>query len=138
MLFEKFIRKNRRLSFAASNQSDLVFTYSFAIVWAGAAIVTINSKLLGGRLSFFQSVCVLGYCICPIVLAAFLTMLLLPFGPRLRAFLKMGFIAVGFGWSIYASGGFLSDINLDKRKALAVYPIYFFYFVLSWLVLITT
>ncbi len=39
-------------------------------MWGGSFIVTVNTKLLGGNISFFQCVCVLGYCIFPIVLAA--------------------------------------------------------------------
>jgi protein YIPF6 len=39
-------------------------------MWGGSFVVTINTKLLGGHISFFQCVCVLGYCIFPVVLAA--------------------------------------------------------------------
>uniref|UniRef100_A0A8D8ZUR7 Protein YIPF n=1 Tax=Cacopsylla melanoneura TaxID=428564 RepID=A0A8D8ZUR7_9HEMI len=39
------------------------FAEVFVIVWIGSAVVTLNSKLLGGNISFFQSVCVLGYCL---------------------------------------------------------------------------
>ena len=90
---------------APESQSAIVFTGVFVIVWCGAGVITLNSKLLGGRVyaasrvadvrswlaltavailpgvavasacarprSFFQSVCVLGYCICPLVLVAF-------------------------------------------------------------------
>jgi hypothetical protein len=47
------------------------FGVLFLIMWGGSFVVTINTKLLGGHISFFQCVCVLGYCIFPIVLAAF-------------------------------------------------------------------
>jgi len=46
------------------------FGVLFIIMWGGAFVVTINTKLLGGHISFFQCVCVLGYCVFPIVLAA--------------------------------------------------------------------
>jgi hypothetical protein len=39
-------------------------------MWGGSFVVTVNTKLLGGHISFFQCVCVLGYCVFPIVLAA--------------------------------------------------------------------
>jgi hypothetical protein len=59
------------LSFAArNNQSTAVFTGIFSLVWFGMAVVTFNLKLLGSRLSFFQSVCVLGYSLFPLVIAA--------------------------------------------------------------------
>ena len=36
------------------------FAEVFVIVWLGSMVVTLNTKLLGGHISFFQSVCVLG------------------------------------------------------------------------------
>jgi len=36
-----------------------------------------------------------------------------------------------------ASLQFLSDTRLENRKVLAVYPILLFYFVLSWIILIS-
>ncbi len=96
--------------------------------------MTLNAKLLGGKLSTFQSVCVLGYCICPLVIVSMFLPLLYPLPSLARQFLKLGLIALAYVWSCFASLGFFSDVNLDKKKALAVYPIYFFYFVLAWLV----
>lgn len=46
------------------------FGVVFLVMWGGSFVVTINTKLLGGKISFFQCVCVLGYCIFPIVLGA--------------------------------------------------------------------
>ncbi|KAJ3186608.1 Yip1 member 6 [Gaertneriomyces sp. JEL0708] len=115
---------------APAGQSPIVFTTVFVIVWCGAAVVTLNSKLLGGKVSFFQSVCVLGYCIFPIVIASIIGL----FTPLIvRAVL----VSVAFAWSVYASVGFLSDVNLNERRLLAVYPIFLFYFVISWMVLIS-
>lgn len=45
---------------------QLVFTE----VALGAVILTINVILLGGNIVFFQSLCLIGYCLFPIVLAA--------------------------------------------------------------------
>ncbi len=42
----------------------------FVIIWTGAAVVTFNAQVLGGHISFFQSVCILGYCVFPLTLAA--------------------------------------------------------------------
>ena len=46
------------------------FGVLFIIMWGGAFVVTVNTKLLGGHISFFQCICVLGYCVFPIVLAS--------------------------------------------------------------------
>lgn len=112
------------------DQSSLVFTGIFVIVWVGSAVVTVNTKLLGGKVSFFQSVCVLGYCIFPLMAAAFVSLFFRDwFLPRLICSL------VGFAWATYASMGFLSNRHLDDRRTLAVYPIFLFYFVIGWIVL---
>lgn len=55
---------------APGDSGSLVFAAVFVIVWFGAAAVTLNAQLLGGTISFFQSVCILGYCIFPLTLSA--------------------------------------------------------------------
>ncbi|KAI9090528.1 hypothetical protein DFS34DRAFT_345765 [Phlyctochytrium arcticum] len=121
-----------RLSLTANpDQGPQVFTAIFVIVWCGAAVITFNSKLLGGTLSFFQSVCVLGYCIFPLVLVSIVTLFIGP--PVIRAILAL----VSYAWSVYASIGFFSDVSLENRRTLAIYPLCLFYFVLAWMVMIS-
>ncbi|RYH07340.1 hypothetical protein EON65_41845 [archaeon] len=80
---------------APADSASIVFAAVFVIVWFGAAAVTINAQLLGmtyallyivytgcytkcdlcmwilgGSISFFQSVCILGYCVFPLTLSA--------------------------------------------------------------------
>uniref|UniRef100_A0A2M4AL28 Protein YIPF n=1 Tax=Anopheles triannulatus TaxID=58253 RepID=A0A2M4AL28_9DIPT len=112
------------------------FAQVFVIVWIGALIVTLNSKLLGGNISFFQSVCVLGYCLTPCAIALLLCRIVLLANQTTFLFLLRFLIsAAGFGWATYASIIFLGDSQPPNRKALAVYPIFLFYFIISWLVI---
>lgn len=60
---------------APGDSASLVFAAVFVIVWVGAAAVTLNAQLLGGTISFFQSVCILGYCVFPLTLSAFSSMI---------------------------------------------------------------
>ena len=53
-----------------------VFSTLLLIVWVGSVVVTVNAKLLGGNVSFFQNLCLLGYCIAPLILATGLCMVL--------------------------------------------------------------
>ena len=102
----------------------------FVIVWCGAAVVTVNAQLLGGTLSFFQSVCVLGYCVFPLNLAAVLCYL---WGNSVfRVLVVIG----GCVWSSRASVVFMSQLVKPERKVLAVYPVLLFYVVLSWVILV--
>eukprot|EP00741_Cyanophora_paradoxa_P006543 tig00001024_g6333.t1 len=107
-------------------QSALVFSAVFVIVWCGAAVVTVNALLLGGTISFFQSVCVLGYCIFPLNLACF-------FGLLSRNFIVHTILTLaGFVYSTVASVPFVGNIMPPNRKALAVYPVLLFYLCIAW------
>ncbi|XP_013790601.2 protein YIPF6-like [Limulus polyphemus] len=113
------------------------FAEVFVIVWLGAVVVTLNSKLLGGKISFFQSVCVLGYCLLAPCLSLIICQLILLAPQQTVALFIIRFIVTmfGFAWATFASTAFLGDSQPPKRKALAVYPIFLFYFVISWLII---
>ncbi|KAG4083295.1 Yip1-domain-containing protein [Neocallimastix lanati (nom. inval.)] len=120
-----------RLSFSApENQSAMVFTITFIIIWCGAAIITVNSKLLGAKMSFFQSICILGYCIFPLTIVSLITLLTNYF------IVDLILVIIGFAWSVYASIGFLTDVRLSQKKTLVIYPIFLFYFIIAWMILI--
>ncbi|XP_055331492.1 protein YIPF6-like [Paramacrobiotus metropolitanus] len=117
------------------------FAQVFLIVTCGAVIVTLNSKLLGGSISFFQSVCILGYCLLPPAMALITCRILavsLQHHDTVLFLLRIIFTTVGFLWATLASLAFLGDTQLPNRKALAVYPIFLFYLVISWLIVSQT
>ena len=119
---------------APESQRALVFAAVFVVVWAGAAIVTLNAQLLGGRISFFQSVCVLGYSIFPLDCGAFACLLL---HALTRSFLlRLAVVGTCFAWSTRVSVVFFSEIIEAKRRALAIYPVFGFYAFLAWMILI--
>nr|XP_023029930.1 protein YIPF6 [Leptinotarsa decemlineata] len=123
---------------AAENLKDggPEFSEFFVIVWIGSMVVTLNSKLLGGNISFFQSVCVLGYCLLPTTVALIICrIILLVEQTNLLFFLRLTVSMTGFLWATYASMIFLGDSQKPNRKLLAVYPIGLFYFIISWLVI---
>merc|ERR1711879_670181 len=114
-----------------SEQAGIAFALVFIIVWVGSGIVTLNALLLKGRISFFQSVCVLGYSVCPLVLAAFCSLLFQ------IIWLKVLFVCVGFTWATGASVGFMSELIPEEKKALGVYPVWLFYVAIAWMILIS-
>ncbi|XP_013358334.1 PREDICTED: protein YIPF6 isoform X2 [Chinchilla lanigera] len=115
------------------------FAEVFVILWFGAVTITLNSKLLGGNISFFQSLCVLGYCILPLTVAMLICRLVLLAEPGPVNFtVRLFVVIVMFAWSIAASTAFLADSQPPNRKALAVYPVFLFYFVISWMILTFT
>ncbi|MCJ8748945.1 hypothetical protein PDJAM_G00170410 [Pangasius djambal] len=112
------------------------FAEVFVIVWFGSIIITVNSKLLGGTISFFQSLCVLGYCILPLTAAMLVCRLVLLTSNGLVSFIvRLVVVTASFGWSTFASTAFLADSQPPNRKALVVYPVFLFYFVIGWMIL---
>eukprot|EP00439_Symbiodinium_sp_Y106_P012600 s1046_g1.t2 len=104
-----------------SNQASYAFADIFVTVWVGSAVVTLNAVLLQGKVSFFQTVCVLGYCIFPLVLSAFCAMLL-----RVD-WLKVIFVMAGMAWSAKASLGFVTELVPEDKRLLGIYPVWLFY-----------
>lgn len=118
------------------DQGGPQFAEVFVIVWLGSIIITLNSKLLGGTISFFQSLCVLGYCIMPLTVALFVCRLVLLGGNGTVSFVvRLVVVTASFGWSTFASTAFLGDSQPPNRKALVVYPVFLFYFVIGWIIL---
>ncbi|VDN83027.1 unnamed protein product [Brugia pahangi] len=113
------------------------FTEVFTLTFFGSCIVTLNTKLLGGNISFFQSLCVLGYCLLPPGLAAIICKFI-EINSEQTVFLfalRLLVTTAGFIWAIYASMVFISSSQPPRRKMLALYPIFLFYFIVSWMII---
>lgn len=123
------------LGFKANQQNaSIVFAAVFVVIWCGAAAVTLNAQLLGGNISFFQSVCILGYCVFPLTLSAVGCLL---FGYLFSSvFIKLLVVGAGFVWSTRASVVFMQQVISEERKLLAVYPVFMFYTFLAWMILV--
>lgn len=118
---------------APGEQKSLVFTSVFVIVWGGSGVVTVNALLLGGTLSFFQSICVLGYCVFPLTIASIFCITV---GAMVGFWLRLVVVGLCFTWGSTASVGFLSALVPENRRALAAYPVFLFYLCISWMVLV--
>ena len=84
------------LCFTTKKNSGLVFSMIFIIMWIGAIVITMNSSLLGGKLTLMQCICLLGYCTFPLVLASFINRVILKSIP---SFMKLLIVFVSFVWS---------------------------------------
>ncbi|KAI1433647.1 Yip1 domain-containing protein [Xylaria sp. CBS 124048] len=113
-------------------QKDAIFSGVFATVWAGEAVVTLQIKLLGGNISFMQSVCIIGYTLFPLVIAALLSAVGLPPIPRIPIYIVLVAWAMAAGVSILGGSGVVSN-----RVGIAVYPLFIFYIGLGCLCFIS-
>lgn len=102
----------------------------FATLSAGAIVLTCNVVLLGGNIGFFQSMCLLGYCIFPLDIAAIITIWVTNIIARWIV------VLITLAWSSWASVPFIAGSVSPARKALAVYPLLLLYTCMAWLALI--
>jgi len=116
---------------APEDQKSLVFSSVFVIIWVGAAVVTANAQLLGGTISFFQSVCVLGYCVCPLVLASLACLV------STSGLFRTPLVLFTFLWSCRAAQVFFGEQVPSNRKALAAFPVGLFYVLLAWMIFVS-
>jgi len=117
---------------APAAQSLPLFSGVVVIISLGSVIVTIQAKLLGGRVSFLQAMCVLGYCVAPLDAAAFIACFVS------KIWIRIPVVLGAWAWCVWASVNFLDGTKIEPtRILLAVYPILLFYFVLAWMILIS-
>ncbi|KAF2763037.1 Yip1-domain-containing protein [Pseudovirgaria hyperparasitica] len=117
---------------ASDKQKSLVFSGVFAMVWIGEAVVTLQIKLLGGNISFFQSVCIIGYTLFPLVIASMLSALNLWYIIRIPVYIVLAAWSMAAGISILGGSGVIRN-----RVVLAVYPLFVFYLGLGCLCFIS-
>lgn len=117
------------LSWSAPVQKSQVFAVAFALLAAGAVILTLNVLLLGGHIIFFQSLSLLGYCLVPLDIGALICML------RLNVIVKVVVVTVTLAWSSWAAYPFMSTAVDPRRKALALYPVFLMYISVGFLII---
>lgn len=143
------------LSFNTADNDDL-FATVFLLIWGGSLVVAINCNLLGGHANILQCLCVLGYCVFPIVLSSVLIVMFSVFFESI--FFKSVVAFFAFVWAstckkqerdknifnilkttciyflfpLIASIAFMAGMIEPEKKALSVFPIVLFYLFLSW------
>ncbi|KAH8092646.1 Yip1-domain-containing protein [Cristinia sonorae] len=116
---------------APANQSLAVFTSVVVIISLGSLVVTVQAKLLGGRVSFFQGLCALGYCVAPLNIAALVSTFVH------QIYVRAPIALFAWAWCIWASVNFLDGTKIEQQRILlAVYPLLLFYFTLAWMIIV--
>ncbi|EKM58334.1 uncharacterized protein PHACADRAFT_252582 [Phanerochaete carnosa HHB-10118-sp] len=116
---------------ASASQSLGVFSSVVAIISSGSLVVTIQAKLLGGRVSFFQGLCVFGYCVAPLNVAALVSTFVH------LIYVRAPIALAAWAWCVWAAVNFLDGTKIEQQRIfLAVYPLLLFYFILAWMIII--
>lgn len=85
------------IGYGGQKDKGLIFVIVFFVVWIGGVIITLNAQFLGSKVTLFQSICLLGYCVFPFVIFG-LIIKLTPFLPNL---IHIIFSILGFLWASY-------------------------------------
>ncbi len=110
-----------------SSSAQSMFALVFAIVGFGSCILTLNCALLGGKIIFFQSLSLLGYCLSPLVLAVFLA------AAWPNAIYRSVCVTLGIVWAAVSSVPFVTSAVSPSRRFLAIYPLILLYVCVGWL-----
>lgn len=102
----------------------------FGVCAAGAVVLTVNANLLGGNIGFFQSMCLLGYCLFPLDIAAIVTAFVT------NTIARWIVVVAAVAWSSWASMPFIGGSVPPARRALAVFPLLLLYTAMGWLALV--
>lgn len=112
---------------AKDEQKDLVFSGIFAMVWIGEAVVTMQIKLLGGNIAFFQSISIIGYTLFPLVIASALSATGL-----VHTIVRIPVYLILIAWSLAAGISIMGGSGVVRnRVGIAVYPLFVFYIALG-------
>ena len=119
------------LAFNSTDRSQTIILI-FLIFWLGSFLVFLNAHLLGVKTSIFQIFCLLGYCLFPLNLSAFI----LSFTKFLEI-IRFILISITCFWSLYSTSSFLRNISNPEQRYLVLYPSILLYLYISWFIFVT-
>lgn len=93
----------------------------FGVVFGGAIIVTFNTRILGGKISLFQSVSILGYCIFPLFFAMVILKMLSLMGFN-HILIKIFAMLVGALWGVLGTS-FVMQLPLFLSQVTSTRPV---------------
>ena len=104
----------------------------FLIFWVGSFLVFLNSNLLGVKASIFQIFCLLGYCLFPLNISAFIFCF-----AKTHEIIKFLVIGLTCFWSLFSASSFLKNLGNPEQRYLVLYPCILLYLYISWFIFTT-
>ena len=119
------------LAIKAQEKSKIIVII-FVIYWLGSFLIFLNGNLLDSNIKFFQVICLLGYCLFPLNISAFI-LAVSNFYEIIRFFIVI-FTCI---WSLYSIEGYFKMVSLPEQKNLVFYPAILMFAFISWFIFIT-
>lgn len=119
------------LAIKAENKSSIIVII-FTIFSLGSLLVYLNANLLDSKMKFFQILCLLGYCIFPLNISAFILAL-----SNFYEIIRFVLVLLTCVWTLFSVEGYFKSVCLPEQKYLIFYPAILMYAFLAWFIFTT-
>ena len=119
------------LTIKAEDKSKILVII-FSIFWCGSLLVFLNGNLLDSKIKLYPVICLLGYCLFPLNICAFI-LAITNFYEIIRFFLTL----LTCAWALFSVEGYFRSVSSSEQKWLVFYPAILMFAFLSWFVFTT-
>ena len=115
----------------SSKDKENVMVLVFSIFWIGSLLIYLNGTLLDSKIKIFPMFCLLGYCLFPLNLAAFILALI-----NMYDIIKIIIVGIMCFWSLFCVEGYIRCTCEKEQKLLVFYPAILMFIFISWFVFV--
>ena len=119
------------LAIKAEDKSNIIVII-FTIFWLGSILVYLNAYVLDSKIKLFPVLCLLGYCLFPLNISAFI-LAISDFYEIIRFFI----VLLTCVWALLSIEGYFRTVTLPEQKYLIFYPAILLFLFLSWFIFAT-
>ena len=118
------------LSMSSKEKTNIMVSV-FAIFWIGSCLIYLNANLLNSKIKLFPMICLLGYCLFPLNIAAFILAL-----TNFYDIFKLIIVGIMCSWSLFCIEGYIKGICEKEQKFLVFYPVILLFIFISWFIFV--
>ena len=114
-----------------SKEKSSIIALVYTIFWLGSFLVYFNANLLDAKIKIFPIICLLGYCLFPLNIAAFI----LAF-TNFHDVIKLIIVGIMCTWSLLCIEGYIKSVCEKEQKFLIFYPVILMFIFISWFIFV--
>jgi hypothetical protein len=115
----------------SSKDKENVMVLVFSIFWIGSFLVYLNATLLDSKIRIFPIICLLGYCLFPLIVAAFILSLV-----NIHDILKLLLVGLMCFYSLFCIYSYIKTLCEKDQKILVFYPVVLMFIFISWFIFV--
>ena len=114
-----------------SQEKSKIIASVFTIFWLGSFLIYFNANLLDAKIKLFPIICLLGYCLFPLNVAAFILAL-----TNFHDIIKLIIVGIMCFWSLFCVEVYIKSICEREQKILIFYPVILMFIFISWFIFV--